>query len=57
MLCVCVFCAVKEEMLSDGPSLNRGVKRISRDPPPYCAPLSPKLLHTDTHPSEGTAND
>uniref|UniRef100_A0A8C2FDI2 SAM domain-containing protein n=1 Tax=Cyprinus carpio TaxID=7962 RepID=A0A8C2FDI2_CYPCA len=45
--------SVKEEMLSDGPSLNRGVKRISRDsPPPYCAPLSPKLLHTDTHPSE-----
>uniref|UniRef100_A0A673KTF4 Sex comb on midleg-like protein 2 n=1 Tax=Sinocyclocheilus rhinocerous TaxID=307959 RepID=A0A673KTF4_9TELE len=49
--------SVKEEMLSDGPSLNRGVKRISRDSPPYCAPLSPKLLHTDTHPSEGTANN
>ncbi|XP_055045059.2 polycomb protein SCMH1 isoform X2 [Misgurnus anguillicaudatus] len=42
--------SVKEELLSD--ALNRGVKRISRDSPPYCAPLSPKLLHTDTHPSE-----
>uniref|UniRef100_A0A671LCD0 Polycomb protein SCMH1-like n=1 Tax=Sinocyclocheilus anshuiensis TaxID=1608454 RepID=A0A671LCD0_9TELE len=49
--------SVKEEMLSAGPSLNRGVKRISRDSPPYCAPLSPKLLHTDTHPSEGAAEN
>lgn len=46
-------CAVKEEM-SEAPALNRGVKRISRDSPPYSAPLSPKILHTDTHPSEGT---
>lgn len=45
---------VKEEM-SEAPALNRGVKRISRDSPPYSAPLSPKILHTDTHPSEGTA--
>ncbi|XP_051947311.1 sex comb on midleg-like protein 2 isoform X1 [Xyrauchen texanus] len=44
--------SVKEELLSESSSLNRGVKRISRDSPPYCAPLSPKLLHTDTHPSE-----
>ncbi|KAG1932415.1 sex comb on midleg-like protein 2 isoform X1 [Pimephales promelas] len=44
--------SVKEELLSDGPSLIRAVKRISRESPPYCAPLSPKLLHTDTHPSE-----
>ncbi|XP_057219326.1 sex comb on midleg-like protein 2 isoform X1 [Triplophysa rosa] len=44
--------SVKEELLSDAACLNRGVKRISRDSPPYCAPLSPKLLHTDTHPSE-----
>ncbi|XP_062871003.1 sex comb on midleg-like protein 2 isoform X1 [Trichomycterus rosablanca] len=43
--------SVKEEM-SEAPALNRGVKRISRDSPPYSAPLSPKLLHTDTHPSE-----
>ncbi|KAG9269214.1 sex comb on midleg-like protein 2 isoform X1 [Astyanax mexicanus] len=43
--------SVKEE-LSDAPALNRGVKRISRDSPPYSAPLSPKLLRTDTHPSE-----
>ncbi|XP_035377224.1 sex comb on midleg-like protein 2 isoform X2 [Electrophorus electricus] len=42
---------VKEE-LSEAPALNRGVKRISRDSPPYSLPLSPKLLHTDTHPSE-----
>ncbi|KAL7864159.1 hypothetical protein AOLI_G00155790 [Acnodon oligacanthus] len=43
--------SVKEE-LSEAPALNRGVKRISRDSPPYSAPLSPKLLRTDTHPSE-----
>ncbi|KAK3518821.1 hypothetical protein QTP70_014866, partial [Hemibagrus guttatus] len=43
--------SVKEEM-SEAPALNRGVKRISRDSPPYSAPLSPKILHTDTHPSE-----
>lgn len=44
--------AVKEEM-SEAPSLNRGTKRISRDSPPYAAPLSPKLLRTEAHPSEG----
>ncbi|XP_073795616.1 sex comb on midleg-like protein 2 isoform X2 [Danio rerio] len=43
---------VKEELLLDSASLHRGVKRICRESPPYCAPLSPKLLHTDTHPSE-----
>ncbi|XP_076839917.1 sex comb on midleg-like protein 2 isoform X2 [Brachyhypopomus gauderio] len=43
--------AVKEER-SETPAVNRGVKRISRESPPYSAPLSPKLLHTDTHPSE-----
>ncbi|KAI4879551.1 hypothetical protein NFI96_026643, partial [Prochilodus magdalenae] len=43
--------SVKEE-LSEAPALNRGLKRISRDSPPYSAPLSPKLLRTDTHPSE-----
>uniref|UniRef100_A0A3B4EF29 SAM domain-containing protein n=1 Tax=Pygocentrus nattereri TaxID=42514 RepID=A0A3B4EF29_PYGNA len=31
---------------------SKSVKRISRDSPPYSAPLSPKLLRTDTHPSE-----
>lgn len=45
--------AVKEEM-SEAPSLNRPGKRISRDSPPYAAPLSPKLLRTEAHPSEGT---
>uniref|UniRef100_A0A3P8YLS5 SAM domain-containing protein n=1 Tax=Esox lucius TaxID=8010 RepID=A0A3P8YLS5_ESOLU len=42
---------VKEEAL-EAPSLSRGSKRLSRDSPPYAAPLSPKLLRTDTHPSE-----
>ncbi|KAL1023439.1 hypothetical protein UPYG_G00040840 [Umbra pygmaea] len=42
---------VKEEAL-EAPSLSRGTKRLSRDSPPYAAPLSPKLLRTDTHPSE-----
>ncbi|KAJ7993589.1 hypothetical protein DPEC_G00273970 [Dallia pectoralis] len=42
---------VKEEAL-EAPSLNRGSKRLSRDSPTYAAPLSPKLLRTDTHPSE-----
>ncbi|XP_031431058.1 sex comb on midleg-like protein 2 isoform X3 [Clupea harengus] len=45
--------SVKEEM-SEAPSLNRGTKRISRDSPPYAAPLSPKLLRTEAHPSEET---
>ncbi|KAA0706538.1 Sex comb on midleg-like protein 2 [Triplophysa tibetana] len=48
--------SVKEELLSDAACLNRGVKRISRDSPPYSAPLSPKLLHTDTHPSEAASS-
>ncbi|XP_062412852.1 sex comb on midleg-like protein 2 isoform X1 [Sardina pilchardus] len=43
--------SVKEEM-SEAPSLNRPGKRISRDSPPYAAPLSPKLLRTEAHPSE-----
>uniref|UniRef100_A0AAY4CC02 SAM domain-containing protein n=1 Tax=Denticeps clupeoides TaxID=299321 RepID=A0AAY4CC02_9TELE len=42
--------SVKEE-LSEA-SLNRVGKRISRDSPPYTAPLSPKLLRTEAHPSE-----
>ncbi|XP_030642921.1 sex comb on midleg-like protein 2 isoform X2 [Chanos chanos] len=45
--------SVKEEM-SEALSLNRGSKRISRDSPPYSAPLSPKLLRTEAHPSEET---
>ncbi|XP_028818377.1 sex comb on midleg-like protein 2 isoform X2 [Denticeps clupeoides] len=44
--------SVKEE-LSEA-SLNRVGKRISRDSPPYTAPLSPKLLRTEAHPSEET---
>ncbi|XP_047662850.1 polycomb protein SCMH1-like isoform X2 [Tachysurus fulvidraco] len=47
--------SVKEEML-EAPALNRGIKRISRDSPPYSAPLSPKILHTDTHPSEAASS-
>lgn len=46
---------VKEEAL-DGPSLARGNKRsLSGVSPPYAAPLSPKHLRTEAHPSEGTA--
>ncbi|XP_063057838.1 sex comb on midleg-like protein 2 isoform X2 [Engraulis encrasicolus] len=45
--------SVKEE-LSEAPSMNRPGKRISRDSPPYAAPLSPKLLRTEAHPSEET---
>ncbi|TRY56064.1 hypothetical protein DNTS_017909 [Danionella cerebrum] len=49
---VCRHLQLKEERLSDSAALNRGVKRLLGDCPPYSAPLSPKLLHTDTHPSE-----
>lgn len=46
---------VKEEAL-DAPSLARGSKRsLSGVSPPYAAPLSPKHLRTEAHPSEGTA--
>lgn len=46
---------MKEEAL-DGPSLARGNKRsLSGVSPPYAAPLSPKHLRTEAHPSEGTA--
>ncbi|XP_054504344.1 polycomb protein SCMH1 isoform X1 [Agelaius phoeniceus] len=31
----------------------RGTKRFSQDPPPYSAPLSPKLPKNDRHPLEG----
>ncbi|XP_068028796.1 polycomb protein SCMH1 isoform X3 [Anomalospiza imberbis] len=31
----------------------RGTKRFSQDPPPYSAPLSPKLPKNDHHPLEG----
>ncbi|XP_065553867.1 polycomb protein SCMH1 isoform X2 [Lathamus discolor] len=31
----------------------RGTKRYSQDPPPYSAPLSPKLPKNDRHPLEG----
>lgn len=51
--CLCV--PVKEEAL-DAPSLARGSKRsLSGVSPPYAAPLSPKHLRTEAHPSEGTA--
>uniref|UniRef100_A0A3B4AZP4 SAM domain-containing protein n=1 Tax=Periophthalmus magnuspinnatus TaxID=409849 RepID=A0A3B4AZP4_9GOBI len=43
---------VKEEAL-DLPSLSRGTKRsLSGVSPPYAAPLSPKHLRTEAHPSE-----
>ena len=46
---------VKEEAL-DAPSLARGSKRsLSGVSPPYAAPLSPKHLRAEAHPSEGTA--
>lgn len=46
---------VKEEAL-DAPSLIRGSKRsLSGVSPPYAAPLSPKHLRAEAHPSEGTA--
>ncbi|XP_062467365.1 polycomb protein SCMH1 isoform X4 [Pezoporus occidentalis] len=32
----------------------RGTKRYSQDPPPYSAPLSPKLPKNDRHPLEGS---
>lgn len=45
---------VKEEAL-DTPSLIRGSKRsLSGVSPPYAAPLSPKHLRAEAHPSEGT---
>ncbi|XP_037105778.1 sex comb on midleg-like protein 2 [Syngnathus acus] len=44
--------AVKEEAL-DSPSLARSGKRgLAGVSPPYAAPLSPKHLRTDAHPSE-----
>lgn len=44
--------SVKEEAL-DIPSLSRGSKRsITGVSPPYAAPLSPKHLRTEAHPSE-----
>lgn len=47
---------VKEEAL-DAPSLARGSKRsLSGVSPPYAAPLSPKHLRTEAHPSEGRAH-
>lgn len=57
LMCVNTLCrvAVKEEAL-DAPSLARGSKRsLSGVSPPYAAPLSPKHLRTEAHPSEGTA--
>lgn len=47
---------VKEEM-QDPPSLVRVSKRsLSGVSPLYAAPLSPKHLRTEAHPSEGTAH-
>lgn len=43
--------SVKEEAL-EAPALSRGAKRPSRDSPPYAAPMSPKLLRSEAHPSE-----
>ncbi|XP_071768910.1 sex comb on midleg-like protein 2 isoform X1 [Centroberyx gerrardi] len=44
--------SVKEEAL-EAPSLGRGSKRsLSGVSPPYAAPLSPKHLRTEAHPSE-----
>ncbi|XP_076014390.1 sex comb on midleg-like protein 2 isoform X3 [Genypterus blacodes] len=46
--------SVKEEAL-DVPSLARGTKRsLSGVSPPYAAPLSPKHLRAEAHPSEET---
>lgn len=46
---------MKEEAL-DAPALARGSKRsLSGVSPPYAAPLSPKHLRAEAHPSEGTA--
>lgn len=47
---------VKEEAL-DVPSLARGGKRsLSGVSPLYAAPLSPKHLRAEAHPSEGIAH-
>lgn len=47
---------VKEETM-DFPSLARGSKRsLSGVSPPYAAPLSPKHLRAEAHPSEGTTH-
>ena len=47
---------MKEEAL-DAPSLVRGSKRsLSGVSPTYAAPLSPKHLRAEAHPSEGTAH-
>lgn len=60
--CICIICIiffwllVKEEAL-DAPSLARASKRsLSGVSPPYAAPLSPKHLRAEAHPSEGTAH-
>ncbi|XP_026014684.1 sex comb on midleg-like protein 2 isoform X2 [Astatotilapia calliptera] len=46
--------SVKEEVM-DAPSLARGSKRsLSGVSPPYAAPLSPKHLRAEAHPSEET---
>nr|XP_023679749.1 sex comb on midleg-like protein 2 isoform X2 [Paramormyrops kingsleyae] len=43
--------SVKEET-GEALLINRETKRLPRDSPPYTTPLSPKLLHTEAHPSE-----
>lgn len=50
------FCVSVKEEVMDAPSLARGSKRsLSGVSPPYAAPLSPKHLRAEAHPSEGTA--
>lgn len=56
MISVLYCVPVKQEAL-DIPSLSRGSKRsISGVSPPYAAPLSPKNLRTEAHPSEGASS-
>uniref|UniRef100_A0A8C6Y749 Scm polycomb group protein like 2 n=1 Tax=Naja naja TaxID=35670 RepID=A0A8C6Y749_NAJNA len=43
--------SAKEQILD-----SRSAKRYSQDSPPYPVPLSPKLLRTEAHPSEGKLN-
>lgn len=43
------FDYIAKEQISD----SRSAKRYSQDSSPYPVPMSPKLLRTEAHPSEG----
>ncbi|TNN53571.1 Sex comb on midleg-like protein 2 [Liparis tanakae] len=48
-----LLCVPVKEEAPDAPALARGAKRsLSGASPPYTAPVSPKHLRTDAHPSE-----